>query len=334
MKANTIHPSKFWLPVGSMLILFGMLTPSPIRAQSYYLQYNILVGDIQHGTQNNTYNTGAVQSTNRLTANLGASGSICSATATPVATFGQLQLTANASTDLPISNGNGYGSRYGSGTGGGQDVVFYDTLTVTSSTLARGTPVTIVVSCIYSGDVQYGASFTDGTDGSSGEASASIQASDVVGETGSVGPINQTNILSTIIPTQVGSSFKVYGSLEADGYADNGDAHAFDGFSAASITSQTYVTPLTSGVGYTTASGATYPAQLPPPILTIAPGGNQTVLLSWPSAYLNYVLQQSQTLNPSSWIENSNTISVLSGGTNQVSVSVNTNAMYFRLMEQ
>ena len=334
MKANTIHPSKFWLSVGSMLILFGALTPSPVQAQSYYLQYDICVGDTQQGTQNNTYNSGDVQSTNRLTANLGGTASICSATATPVATFGQLQLTANASTDIPIGDGSGYGSRYTPGTGGGQDVVFYDTLTATSSTLPSGTPVSFVVTCIYSGYVQYGASFTDGADGSSGEASASVQASGIAGQPGSVGPINGTNILSTMVTTRVGSSFELYGSLEADGSAGNGDGHSFEGFSTASIASQTYVTPLTSGVSYTTASGATYPAQLPAPILAITAGENQTVLLSWPSAYFNYVLQQSPTLNPSSWIQNSNTISVLSGGTNQVSVNVNTNAMYFRLMGQ
>ena len=334
MKANAVRLSEFWLPVSSMLIFFGALAPSPVWAQSYYLQYNILVGDVQQGTENNTYSSGFVQSTNRLTANLGDSGSICTATATPVATFGQLQLTANASIDLPIFNGNGYISRYQPGSGDGQDVVFYDMLTVTSSTLPSGTPVSFVVSCIYSGYVQSFASYTDGSDGSDGEASASVQGGSFAGETGSVGPINQTNLLSMIVTTQVGGSFKLYGSLEADGSANTGDGHVFDGYSTAFITSQTYVTPLTSGVGYTTASGATYPSQLPAPTLVITGEKNQTVLLSWPSAYVNYVLQQSQTLNPPNWVQNSNTISVLSGGTNEVSLIANTNSMYFRLMEQ
>jgi hypothetical protein len=63
--------------------------------------------------------------------------------------------------------------------------------------------------------------------------------------------------------------------------------------------------------------------------LSISPAG-PGVVISWPSASANYLLQQIPTLDSADWALNTNTISLVNG-TNQVTISPATNTMFFRL---
>jgi hypothetical protein len=54
------------------------------------------------------------------------------------------------------------------------------------------------------------------------------------------------------------------------------------------------------------------------------------VIISWPSAYSNYVLQQTPVLPAANWVLNTNTVSLVNGS-NQVTISPATNNMFFRL---
>ena len=67
--------------------------------------------------------------------------------------------------------------------------------------------------------------------------------------------------------------------------------------------------------------------QLPGLAIAGAPPG---VVISWPSAYAGYMLQQSPTLPAANWAWNTNIVSQVNG-TNQVTISPATNNMFFRL---
>lgn len=308
------------------------LVPLSATAQSYYLSYNMIVGSIQSDTQNITYYSGEVQTTNLLTANLSGPGSIANASAIPTATFGLLQLTASCSDDDPTDNGNGYLARFV----GGQDVLFADTLTPTSTTLSLGFPVLIQIACVYNGYISSGASFTDAYDGTTANASVGLVAyANAVNAqnsvTGGIGSVNQTNIISVIVKGNVGTAFNFIPAISASGVTDNDDAAAFIGFVNTVITSQTYVTVLTPGAGYTSASGTVYPTlALAAPVLSIQSSSNQTAVVSWPFVYANYVLQQNTAPNTTGWLLNSNSVSEVNG-TNQVTVSTANNSMFYRL---
>src|ERR1700722_12142049 len=112
MKPHFTQPNHSLRAACLFALLIAALWPVAARAQSCYLQYEMTIGNVQDGTQNKSYNSGAIQSTNKLTANLGTTDSICASTATPVATYGGLQLTANCSMNYPTSNGNGYIARF------------------------------------------------------------------------------------------------------------------------------------------------------------------------------------------------------------------------------
>jgi hypothetical protein len=55
------------------------------------------------------------------------------------------------------------------------------------------------------------------------------------------------------------------------------------------------------------------------------------VVLAWPSVYSSAVLQQSRTLGPANWVNNTNTVNQVNG-TNQVTISPATNNLFFRLL--
>ncbi|HWY30191.1 MAG TPA: hypothetical protein VNX46_05530, partial [Candidatus Acidoferrum sp.] len=137
----------------------------------------------------------------------------------------------------------------------------------------------------------------------------------------------------TVAEATVGTPFTFGCYIEGDGSTGSGDAHPFVGYVNTAVASQTYITVLTKGAGYSSASGTSYPAlQLPAPILTITPATNQTALVSWPSVYAGYVLQQNPVLTVTGWIQNSNTISAVNG-TNQVTIDDATNSLYLRLAQ-
>lgn len=328
--------AAFIVAVGAGALL---LAPSSVQAQTYYLRYQILIGSTDSGTQNNTYDSGLVQSTSVLTTNLVGPGSVASAYATPSASFGQLQLTASCSVNNTQPNGNGHGSRFYSGTGGGTDVMFQDSLTPTSATLPFGTPVQIQIASGYDGYITPGVTTGDPWDSTFSAASVGLFASgDVVGNnnnvSGPIGGLDGTNFISLTVGVTIGTPFSFFSSITADANANNQDGAAFVGSVNTAITSRTYVTVLTPGAGYTAASGTVYPTlQLPPPTLTIQAINNQSALISWPSVYVNYVLQQNPGLGTTNWLQTTNTVSLING-TNQVTAALTTNNMFFRLVQQ
>jgi hypothetical protein len=66
------------------------------------------------------------------------------------------------------------------------------------------------------------------------------------------------------------------------------------------------------------------------PVLNIQPAINNNAIVSWPSVFANFVLQESPALNPTNWIPSTNTVSQL-GGANEVVVESATNTLFFRL---
>jgi hypothetical protein len=144
---------------------------------------------------------------------------------------------------------------------------------------------------------------------------------------------NATSVWSTV-NLEVGSPYTITGGIFAVGQAASlGDTSEGLSDSTNSIveraTAQLYIDP--SGLSYTTAGGAIYPVPpLPSPTLCIQPTTNRGVIVSWPSVYTNYILQQNVVLNTTNWMQTSNTIAVIKG-TNQVAIVPATGNMYFRL---
>jgi hypothetical protein len=71
--------------------------------------------------------------------------------------------------------------------------------------------------------------------------------------------------------------------------------------------------------------------QFPPPTLGIQLTNNQSVVISWPSVYANYMLQQNPVLGTTNWVLNTNTVSLVNGN-NQVIIAPATNNMFFQLV--
>lgn len=74
--------------------------------------------------------------------------------------------------------------------------------------------------------------------------------------------------------------------------------------------------------------------QLPPPTLAIKRTNNQSVVVSWSSVYVNYVLEQNCMLASTNWMLNTNPVVNLLNGTKQVIIAAATNNMFFQLVQQ
>jgi hypothetical protein len=325
----------------ALLLAFAatLLTPSSVCAQAYWLRYQMSASTAGGNPQEDAFlnfDSGPVQSASLATTNIIFSFPHTSTYASPSANFGLLQFTGGCAVNDNPSNGDGYSSHFGPGVGGGADVFFQDTLTVTSATLPAGTPVQIQVACVYYGSITPGA--TSGSDGDGTDSSASVGLTvrpngPTATASGTVGAFNQTNTISVIANTTVGfNNFILVPTLSASGDASNGgDAASFSGSVSAGIASQTYVDVLTPGASYTSASGTVYPTLLSaPPTLSIQPAANG-VTLFWPVSTTTYRLQQNADLTTANWVSNSIPINV-ANGTNQVTISPAVENMFFRLI--
>jgi hypothetical protein len=316
------------------LVWAGVLfVPSAVNAQTYWLHYGMVVGSTDSGTQNNSYDSGKVQSTNLLTANLAGPGSIASVSATPSASYGLLQLAANCAVDNPGSDGNGHLSRFQPDVGTGPDVDFQDELTLTSAALPAGTPVQIQFVCVASGYITPGSGVAFHETASSAYVKLYDAYANVQPVTTTIGGNYETNTISlTQTNRSVGYTFTFGVWINANGEADDSDGKAFSGSVSTEITVKTYVNVLTPGASYTSASGTVYPAlQLPPPILNIH-ATNDSVVISWPSAYADYGLQQNSNLAGGVWTASGYSIST-ANGTNSITISPPTGNLFFRLQQ-
>jgi hypothetical protein len=328
-----------------MALLPGLLWPATTRAQSYYLQYQVHMDNGQDVRV--SHDSGEVQSTNLLAANFNSTEAYSTSIITPAATFGNLQLTASCSVSLPMNVGAGQGADFGPGTGGGSDVFFQDIIYPTYTNLPAGSKAYYQVTTIYQGYLSFAglqdlpnAAYTTGSASVSlyanGSVTAVLPANTSNPAVGGIGATLQTNMLSWTLVTQVGApfiQFTIGSAIQASGASTSGNDAPYFGNLTTAINAQTYVTPLTPGAGYTSASGTIYPTlTLPAPILTITPSTNQSALLSWPSVYASYVLQQNPALAAVGWIQNSNMMSAVNG-TNQVTINDATNSLYFRLAQ-
>jgi len=66
------------------------------------------------------------------------------------------------------------------------------------------------------------------------------------------------------------------------------------------------------------------------PLLTITRAGSQATI-SWSSSATGFMLQQSSTLLPNSWLTSTNTLTT-NGGTISISVPATSGYQYFRLV--
>jgi hypothetical protein len=332
MKNCARFNSRFVVLAAASLWLWTM----PGLGQPHFLQYDICVGSTESLTQNNTYDSGQVQGTNVLTTNLSGPGATCNATATPYVSYGPLSLYADCYLGSLIP-GTGENARVVPGTGGGVDVNYQDTLTLSSSTLPSGTAAQVEVILGYGGSITPGVTSSDPNDGSSSSATVGISASgsNYTSAMATLGGSFETNFISVVVNSKVGGEVEIVSdiTLYADVYNDDGNG-SYPGCSVVgNVACQTYINVLTSGVTYTTASGVTYPA-IGQPTLYIqgtGPGGTNAIV-SWSALYSNYVLQQNPTLGTTNWISNTNTVTT-SNGTNQVSVPLGGAAMFFRLAQ-
>jgi hypothetical protein len=309
-----------------------LLAPLSAQAQAYWLEYQLAV-DAIGGPGNPNYFSGLVQGTNLLTTTiLIYPNQWNDAYATPSVSYGWLQINAGCGVNNSPSDGSGYLSEFGPGVGGGSDVMFQDTLTVTSATLPAGTQVQIQVACVYYGSITPGTIIgDDGTDSSASVGLTVRPYGAPLTVAGAVDGVNQTNTISVIANTTVGyNSFVIFPTIAANGDAGDGDGGSFSGSVSASIMSQTYVDVLTPGASYTSASGTVYPTLLSaPPTLSIQPAANGVTLL-WPVSTTVYRLQQNFDLTTANWVSNTVSVSVVNG-TNQVTVSPATGNVFFRL---
>lgn len=311
----------------------ALLTPPVAKSQTYWLQYSMTVGSTDSGTQNNAYNSGQVQTDNLLTTNLLGPGDVASASATPSASFGLLSVIANCSVDDSSWNGYGHIARFASSGGGEGPVVdFQDQLTFNSTTLPTGTYVQIQIVCEVAGYITPEA-------GSEPNFTTSIASVDLFDPSRrvstTIGGDYVTNSISifTTNYARVGYSISFGSSISAYGWAEADATPGFVGSVSTEITAQTYVNVLTPGVSYTSASGTVYPTlQLPPPVLNIQ-ATNNTVVISWPSVYANYALEQNSSLNPATWSNDSDPVTQ-AGSQNQVTISFPSGTVFYRLQEQ
>jgi hypothetical protein len=252
--------------------------------------------------------------------------------------YGALQLNAGSAVNNSPSDGSGYLTSFGPGVGGGWDIAFQDTLTLTSPTLPVNSPVQVQVACVYAGSTSPGIGINQ-FDGAGDSASVGIQVSTYAGNntvTGPVGGTLQTNTLTYVCNAWTGNGGNdgvvIMPSITLSGGVYDGDGLSMSFSVAASVALQTYVDVLTPGVSYTSASGTVYPTLLSaaPPTLGIQPATNGVTLL-WPVTTTTYRLQQNSDFTTANWVSNTIPINVVNG-TNQVTVSPATGNLFFRLI--
>jgi len=333
------HLTVLLLAAASGALLTPFSTLAQVRqAQPNWLQYQLGV-QASDGPANPSYNSGLVQNTNWLTTSIAIfPDTHDDAYADASISYGGLQLNAGSAVNNSPSDGDGYLTSFGPSVGGGWDIAFQDTLTLTSPTLPVNSPVQVQVACVYVGSTSPGIGINQ-SDGAGDSASVGIQVLTYAGYntvTGPVGGTLQTNTLTYVFNAWTGTGVDdgavIVPSITLSGGVYDGDGLSMSFSVAASVASQTYVDVLTPGVSYISASGTVYPTLLSagPPTLGIQPATNG-VTLFWPVTTTTYRLQQIADLTTANWVSNTLPINVVSG-TNQVTVSPATGNQFFRLI--
>lgn len=190
---------------------------------------------------------------------------------TSSANFGALSASGSGSTN--IIPGSGAGVTVGSDVGAAPIVAYYDSLTVTSASLAIGTPVTLlfteslasITASSNSGDQGAFAAvdgyyrITDTNPSSSGIIADSFSGTPLTGNglLGSTTTPGVDDVVSVTFQTEVGDTIGLYGALYAGGQANSGNGHADTSFSF-SANYNTCVDAQTQGAAFLTQSGAQY----------------------------------------------------------------------------
>jgi hypothetical protein len=312
----------------------ALLAPSSTLAQpANWLQYQ-LGASASGGPSSPSYNSGPVPGTNLLTASISIDPQAQDDVyANARITYGGLQLNAGSAVNNSPSTGDGYLTSFGPSVGGGWDIAFQDSLTITSATLPYHAAVQVQVATVYAGATSPGISINS-FDGASDGASVAIQvlAAENNTVTGAVDGKLQTNTITQVFSTRIGDTAIIIPSITITGGVYDGDGLPMSFSVAASVVSQTYVDVLTPGASYTSASGTVYPTLLSaaPPPLGIQPAANG-VTLFWPVTTATYRLEQNSDLTTANWIASTNPVNAVSG-TNQVTVSPAAGNLFFRLI--
>ena len=322
-----------WLAAASGALLAPSSTLAQVtQAQPNWLQYQI--GAYATGGSGSVAdNSGPVQNTNLLTTSISIYPQAQDDTYVNASiSYGGLQLNAGSAVNNSPSDGDGYLASFGPSVGGGWDIAFQDSLTITSATLPYHAAVQVQVACVYAGSTSPGISI-DQYDGAGAGASVGIETFNG-GYNFSTAPVGgplQTNTLTNVFNTRIGDTVIMIPSISVNGGVYDGDGLSMAFSVAASVASQTYVDILTPGVTYTSASGTVYPTLLStaPPTLGIQPATNG-VTLFWPVTTTTYRLQQNANLTTANWVSNTIPINVVNG-TNQVTVLPATGNLFFRL---
>lgn len=339
---KTLSNFKFRSQLTVLLLVAAsgaLLAPSSTLAQANWLQYQFAI-QVDGGPSNPNYDSGLVQNTGLLTTNIAIiPNGQNNAYANASISYGGLGLNAGSAVNNSPSDGDGWGATFGPSVGGGWDIAFQDTLTLTSPTLPANSPVQVQVACVYTSSSSPGISINR-FDSASDGGSVGIQVLAYAGYhtvTAPVGGTLQTNTLTNVFSAWTGGNMASDGFVMTPSITLYGGVEDVDGLSmsfsvAASVASQTYVDILTPGVSYTSASGTVYPTLLSaaPPMLSIQPAANG-VTLFWPVTTDTYRLQQATDLTIANWVSNTIPINVVNG-TNQVIVAPAIGNMFFRLI--
>jgi hypothetical protein len=335
----TSHPAFLLLAAANGALLSPSSTLAQVRqAQPNWLQYQ-LGASASGGPSNPNYNSGLVQNTNLLTTSIAIFPTAQDdAYVNASISYGGLQLNAGSTVNNSPSDGDGYLTSFGSSIGGGWDIAFQDTLTLTSPTLPVNSPVQVQVACVYAGSTSPGMGINQ-FDGAGDSASVSIQGLTYAGNQTVTAPVSgpwQTNTLACVVNAWTGNGGNdgvvIIPSITLSGGVYDGDGLSMSFSVAAGVASQTYVDVLTPGASYTSASGTVYPTLLSasPPMLGIQSATNG-VTLFWPVTTTTYRLQLNSDLTTANWVSNTIPVNVVSG-TNQVTVSPATGNLFFRLI--
>ena len=212
--------------------------------------------------------TGYVSQTTPLSTTVSTSDSNCGATSnatqTDTAFYGSLSASASGSASNSLSCGlfAGAGTERGDYYDGDPVAQYYDQLHITSSTLANGTPVTMM----FTEDFLGSASFVDPDGGGDANITDNLQVSD------GGGPVSINLFLTNggeteIVTSYVGDYLSIEGQLFAFGgaWANYNGAPLITSTFQYSGQSSTLIDILTPGASYTAASGTVYGSDLSAP---------------------------------------------------------------------
>lgn len=329
MKTNLLPQSRIALSLAAFLLIFAALSS---MAQPAQVIVNVFLWNESDTPNESQYivGQGSLNATPPaiLTTNLSFEEPDSSAYINCVSAIGQLQLEANSFIDRGGEAFGGDMQVFFENNVGGPDVEFLDQLTVTSPTLPVGTPVQIQLAALYSGFISPPAGEYD-------FSSASVELGALVGNdwnytTGLVSGAVSTNLITYNVSTYVGSSVNFSSGINAEGGSEVGSFDPYESSISAGITNVVYVSILTPGASYTTASEFVYPTLLP--TLTIQPAGGG-MLLTWPVTGLNFALQQNSDLTTTNWLACNSPVTT-ANGTNQVTISPALGNMFYRLASQ